>query len=156
MKNGKNLISLDTGSSNRKIQGMGVSEYMAIVREMKGQRVELELSRADLPLSFRSRSILPAESVFKVILEVDCHGLNFKPGDQVAVFLEERSRVGWSVFWTSLFPVLFFGAIYSVFHFLTKDVRVAVVGAAVLLFPYYSFLWLLRDNWSKEFIFRLK
>ena len=135
---------------------MDVSEHTAVVRELKGERVELGLSRADLPLSFRSKSVLPVGSASQVIVEVDRLGRDLQPGDQVVVLLEERSRVGWSVFWTSIFPILFFGVIYSAFHVLIKDVRVAIIGAAVFLFPYYSFLWLLRDDWSRVFIFRLK
>ena len=135
---------------------MGVSEHPAVVRELKGQRVEIELVRGELPLSFRSRSVLPTGSASKVVVDVDRQGRDMKPGDHVIVLLEERNRIGSSVFWTSVVPVLFFWAIYSAFHFLTKDVWVALIGAAVLLFPYYSFVWLLRDDWSKVFVFRLK
>ncbi|MBF0122511.1 MAG: SoxR reducing system RseC family protein [Candidatus Omnitrophica bacterium] len=155
-KSVKQVISLDTCVSNGKIQDMGVSEHTAVVRELKGQRVGIELVRAELPLSFRSKSVLSIGSVSKVIVEVDCQGRDMKPGDHVIVLLEEQRRIGWSVFWVSVVPILVFGLFYNAFYFLTKDFRIAVIGAGVLIFPYYSFLWLLRDDWSRTFIFRLK
>lgn len=135
---------------------MGVSEYSAVVRELKGARVELELARGDLPLSFRAKSVLSPKSSSSVMVEVDRLGRDLKVGEQVAVLLEERIRMGWVIFWLSVVPVIILGIMYALFDSLLKDAKIAMVGAGFFVFPYYSFLWLLRHDWSRVFIFRLQ
>ncbi len=105
---------------------MSIQKQQAIIRSVRGKRVQVEL--------------IP--SARSIVIFASRH--TYKTGDSVTVVLETNSvRFLWI---TTILPLIAVVILFGIFQNGTKNSALSLFMAFLSLSPYFSFIWLLRDQ----------
>ncbi len=138
------------------VSGEETVTHSGKIRKISGNKAEIAIIAKAGCVSCSLNNVCSVSDMKEKIIEVDLRQIqHYREGDDVVVEMKQ-SYGTWAVLLGYFFPflVLFFGLLLFL-HF-GLDQGLAGILSIVLLIPYYSVLYLLRNFFKKRFRYNIQ
>lgn len=130
-------------------------EHEGVILIIKDNTIYVKIQQVSSCNECHAKGMCSIADVKEKIVEIPYDGGDYKPGDEI--YVVGKASMGMkAVFYSFAIPlILLLTVLFAVNHYF-QDEKISCFAALAMLIVYYIILYLLKDRFSKEFVFSVK